>query len=517
MISSSCAPPGGGHPTGLHRLGTASSRQELAAALLCAAVRAGLFGGGDGDGDGEGERSALARRLASAVPLPPSMRSSHAQVHGGNDSGDDDDGGGPESSSSSSSSSSARRRRRRRCALLLEGTALGDALLGQAEDLAEEGALVVEAARARLLLSLSEEAKKEEEEEAGATANGPPPPPPPPPLLLPEPGSRAAERAGAWALGVVDSAVLPGPAGSGGLLVLAPLASAVPRCFRGAAVDFEWVRSSNKSSKSSKSRDAVDVDGGGSGGDSDGEDLSSSPLSSLSLVVRAAADLPRGVELRRGCALVGQSALDVAVAGGLEALPALLLPRSPSGCAAAGADEDLRQEEEEEKKRPLSRSIPDGYGGQAVWHCFERELPSVGIAHKEASRRRKEKEKEAPATKPASAALHLARRAADACGLLPSSSAAGALDLLAALGRPTPKRALAAFALHLIASPNDDDDDNDEEEAHQHEREAAAAATAALKQAGVKRLLRGSLRLGWRPRRSRSLPPSCFFERPRTR
>lgn len=367
-----------------------TSRQRLAAALLCAAARAGLFGGDSGGGEEEeaeenceGKRSALARRLAFAVPLPPSVRFS---------GGDGDEG----------ERAAARR--------LLEGTALGEALLEQSRDLASEGALVVEAARAQLLL--------------------PPSQSPPPPL--PEPGSRAAERAGAWSLSVVDSAAVPGP--GGGSPVLAALASAVPHCFRGAAVDFEWVCSSCDEHSCS-----------------------------FSLVVRAAADLPcGGLELRRGCALVGQSAFDAAVAGGLEALPALL----------------LRPEEGEK--------VPAGFGGKAVWHCFERELPSVGgLAAAEVDRaskkkRRKRKSKEDAGedaeeeAAPSSQALSLARRAADACALLSSSS--GAFDLLVALGRPTPRRALASYALYLIA----DGDDADEEE----------AATAALKRAGLKRLLR---------------------------
>lgn len=429
-----------------------ASRRELAAALLCAAVRAGLFGGGDGAeegggeeerGDGAGERSALARRLASAVPLPPSMRIYRAQGREGNGKGDgdgerDDDDGGARSAESS------------RARSLLEGTALAEALAHQAEDMASEGAQVVEQAVRALSLEAEEAAARSWVE-----------------TLPPSPASRAAERAGAWALSVVDGAAIPGPS----LLlpqVIAPLASAVPRCFRGAAVDFEWVCSSD---------------------DDGGEEPS---LSSFSLVVRAAADLPRGIEFRRGCALVGQTAFDVALAGGLEALPALL----PCGAAEDNPAGCLSRPEE----RPRLRSISEGHGGQAVWHCFEREFSLGGIAlarKKEDSR--KKRDRESAGTE----ALSLAQRAADACGLLPASSGAG-VEVIIALGRPTPKHALAALALSFVALPqrssndrgsgddasdggdSDDSDGGGDGSEAQHQREAIAA----LKQAGLKRLLR---------------------------
>ena len=479
----------------------AARRRELAAALLRAAVRPGHpGGGGGGGGGGAGKRSELARRLAAGVPLPPSMRLCHARGRGGNErDGDDGDGGGGGGGGGSEKERSARSL----ALALLEGTALAGELLDRAGDLAREGSRVVEAAARALSLEAREAAVQ-------GAASGPPPPPP-----LPEPVSRAAERAGAWALAVVDSAAIPGP---GPLLltpVLAPLASAVPRCFRGAAVDFEWVESGDKE-------------------DADGEPS----LSSFSLVIRAAADLPRGIELRRGCALVGQSAFDVAVAAGLEALPALLLP--PPGGATAAADDDAPAATDAAacpgcllpEEKPRSRSAPAGHGGQAVWHCFEREfrLGGLSAAHREDSSRKRgrerakrkggdnsaaaaeeeEEEEEAPAK--ATTALSLARRAADACGLLASGSAS--VDVLIACGRPTPKRALAALALSLAARrrcppkrgsggegergssgsrsggsesecDSDSDADGDDGEAR-HEREA----TAALKRAGVKRLLR---------------------------
>ena len=545
------------------------SREDLAAALLCAAARAGLFGKGKGNEEEKEEkekkekegddadherRSELARRLACAVPLPPSVRALRRTFrersrgrHGRGAAEKERAGEDCEDRIQDGRASLARP--------LFEDTPVAGTLGVRDEELSEEGGAVF--AAAALSLSLSQLS-------AAAAAEAAPPPPPP----LPDPGTLAAQHAGAWALGVVDSAAIPGP--FRGMLVLAPLASAVPACFRGAAVDFQWVCERG-------------------GGDGASQQLRSPPpLSSFSLVIRAAADLPRGLELRRGCALVGQSAADVITGAGLEALRALLpgAERAASAAAAASFPERPRAASAAAAasfpERPRAVPIPAGHGGQAFWHCYELFL-DVGIAHRQGARgkrrsqesseqvlvelrgggaqgpeaaedaagvlalraeggggggeeeeeegeeegeeeereeeeeeeegeedeeeeakeqaleRRKKRRRDSNA-KPA--AFSLARRAADAAGLL--ADPAGA-DCLLALGRPTPKRLVAAVALLLAAVPrsipipgkrphrgsdsessDDDDDVKSGEGKERHERDAMAA----LRSAGVKRLLR---------------------------
>jgi len=438
---------------------------ELAAALLCAAARAGLFLGesesGDGDGDCDGEQEEarkaslpspsllLARRLASAVPLPPSLRVYHSPLIRRGDGGEEDEEEEEEEDAAAAAAAAAESARS-----LLDGSPLGEALLDAASELRGAGREVFGAA-ARALSLLEEK----ETEAAGAASS-------PSRLLLrlPDRSSRAAERAGAWALAVVEGAAVPGPLS--GVPVLAPLASAVPRCFRGAAVDFEWVREEKRNDDDGREEESFDPPS---------PSLSLS-LSSFSLVIRAAADLPRGLELRRGCSLVGRPALDVAAEAGLEALAALqpLLQSPPNPPPPpAGGSPPFR-----------ARPIPRGHGGQAVWHCFEQHDDDEEEEEEEEeegappSRRRQRDRGEAAA---------LARRAAVACGLphTPSSPSQLLPLPLLPLGLPTPRRFLAACALSLLASPSSS---REGEEGEEEEREREGVAL--LKRAGIKRLLR---------------------------